>query len=111
MFYFSIILRDTSEKGNKCGITNTFGKRNLKYFFFDEILLLDDDTDKDPNPTKNETFCSEFVTLHCTQSISLIVTYYTVQGIGFRSSTWAVLSLNCGHFLRDNASFDACKKY
>ena len=78
MFYFSIILRDTSEKGNKCGITNTFGKRNLKYFFFDEILLLDDDTDKDPNPTKNETFCSEFVTLHCTQSISLIVTYYTV---------------------------------
>ena len=83
----------------------------LQNTFFDEILLLDDETDKDPNPTKNETFYSEFVTLHCTQSVSLIVTYYTVQGIGFELSTWAVLSLNCGHFLRDKASLDACKKY
>ena len=88
-----------------------FWKTKFKILFFDEILLLDDETDKDPNPTKNETFYSEFVTLHCTQSVSLIVTYYTVQGIGFELSTWAVLSLNCGHFLRDNASFDACKKY
>ena len=110
MFYFSITLQDTSEKENKCGIRNTFGKRNLDTFF-DEILLLDDETDNDPNPTKNETFYSELVTLHCTQSVSLIVTYYTVQGIGFELSTWAVLSLNCGHFLRDNASLDAYKKY
>ena len=110
MFYFSIILRDTSEKGNKCGITNTW-KTKFEILFFDDILLLDDETDKDPNPTKNETFYSELVTLHCTQSVSLIVTYYTVQGIGFELSTWAVLSLNCGHFLRDNASLDACKKY
>ena len=110
MFYFSIILRDTSEKGNKCDITNTW-KTKFEILFFDDILLLDDETDKDPNPTKNETFYSELVTLHCTQSVSLIVTYYTVQGIGFELSTWAVLSLNCGHFLRDNASLDACKKY
>ena len=55
-----------------------FWKTKFKILFFDEILLLDDETDKDPNPTKNETFYSELVTLHCTQSISLIVTYYTV---------------------------------
>ena len=88
-----------------------FWKTKFEILFFDDILLLDDETDKDPNPTKNETFYSELVTLHCTQSVSLIVTYYTVQGIGFELSTWAVLSLNCGHFLRDNASLDACKKY
>ena len=92
-------------------VLETLLENEIEDTFFDEILLLDDETDKDPNPTKNETFYSELVTLHCTQSVSLIVTYYTVQGIGFELSTWAVLSLNCGHFLRDNAPLDACKKY
>ena len=92
-------------------VLQTLLENEIEDTSFDEILLLDDETDKDPNPTKNETFYSELVTLHCTQSVSLIVTYYTVQGIGFELSTWAVLSLNCGHFLRDNASLDACKKY
>ena len=92
-------------------VLQTLLENEIEDTFFDEILLLDDETDKDPNPTKNETFYSELVTLHCTQSVSLIVTYYTVQGIGFELSTWAVLSLNCGHFRRHNASLDACKKY
>ena len=92
-------------------VLQTLLENEIEDTFFDEILLLDDETDKDPNPTKNETFYSELVTLHCTQSVSLIVTYYTVQGIGFELSTWAVLSLNCGHFFRHNASLDACKKY
>ena len=88
-------------------VLQTLLENEIEDTFFDEILLLDDETDKDPNPTKNETFYSEFVTLHCAQSVSLIVTHYTVQGIGFELSTWAVLSLN----LRHNASLDACKKY
>ena len=67
-------------------VLETLLENEIEDTFFDEILLLDDETDKDPNPTKNETFYSELVTLHCTQSVSLIVTYYTAQGIGFELS-------------------------
>ena len=64
-----------------------FWKTNLEEYFISMRYSCKLTKLIEPNITKNGTFYSEFVTLHCTPSVSLIATSYTVREI----------DLNCRH--------------